>query len=71
MTSRHRDPAGDRPAAPSKRPAADPPQRRISLPFDIFLVSQRLGTYLDRALPAEVGWADHVARRDPVLDAAA
>jgi DNA-binding MarR family transcriptional regulator len=31
-------------------PAGDPPQRRISLPFDIFMVSQRLGTYLDRAL---------------------
>ncbi len=28
----------------------DPPQRRISLPFEIFAVSQRLGTYLDRAL---------------------
>jgi DNA-binding MarR family transcriptional regulator len=28
----------------------EPPQRRISLPFDIFSVSQRLGTYLDRAL---------------------
>ena len=28
----------------------DPPQRRISLPFDIFEVSTRLGTYLDRAL---------------------
>lgn len=32
------------------RPAEAPPQRRISLPFDIFAVSQRLGTYLDRAL---------------------
>lgn len=27
-----------------------PPERRISLSFDIFAVSQRLGTYLDRAL---------------------
>ncbi|HEX6867848.1 MAG TPA: hypothetical protein VF119_03535 [Candidatus Limnocylindrales bacterium] len=30
--------------------AAPPPQRRISLPFEIFTASQRLGTYLDRAL---------------------
>jgi DNA-binding MarR family transcriptional regulator len=29
---------------------ADPPQRRISLPFDIFELSTRLGTYLGRAL---------------------
>ena len=40
------DPAGlDVEAGP-----ATPPQRRISLSFDIFAVSQRLGTYLDRAL---------------------
>jgi DNA-binding MarR family transcriptional regulator len=50
MTSRRRDPSGDLPAAQAERPPADPPQRRISLPFDIFLVNQRLGTYLDRAL---------------------
>ena len=50
MTSRQRDPEGDPPPAHAERPAAEPPQRRISLPFDIFLVSQRLGTYLDRAL---------------------
>ena len=31
-------------------PASAPPQRRISLPFDIFHVNQRLGMYLDRAL---------------------
>ena len=31
-------------------PAEPPPQRRISLPFEIFAASQRLGTYLDRAL---------------------
>jgi DNA-binding MarR family transcriptional regulator len=31
-------------------PVATPPQRRISLPFEIFAASQRLGTYLDRAL---------------------
>jgi DNA-binding MarR family transcriptional regulator len=35
------------PAAPA---SALPPQRRISLPFEIFAASQRLGTYLDRAL---------------------
>jgi len=29
---------------------ADPPQRRISLQFDIFELSTRLGTYLGRAL---------------------
>jgi DNA-binding MarR family transcriptional regulator len=28
----------------------DPPQRRISLPFDIFELSTRLGTYLGHAL---------------------
>jgi len=32
------------------RPPEAPPQQRISLPFVIFAVSQRLGTYLDRAL---------------------
>ena len=31
-------------------PVDDPPQRRISLPFDIFELSTRLGTYLGRAL---------------------
>ena len=31
-------------------PPSLPPQRRISLPFEIFTASQRLGTYLDRAL---------------------
>lgn len=31
-------------------PGTAPPERRISLSFDIFSVSQRLGTYLDRAL---------------------
>jgi DNA-binding MarR family transcriptional regulator len=36
--------------APADVGAGDPPQRRISLPFDIFALSQRLGTYLDRAL---------------------
>ena len=37
--------------APTDDPGAPaPPQRRISLSFDIFAVSQRLGTYLDRAL---------------------
>ena len=50
MTSRRRDPASDPPPTHAERPAAEPPQRRISLPFDIFLVNQRLGTYLDRAL---------------------
>ena len=30
--------------------AERPPQQRISLPFEIFAASQRLGTYLDRAL---------------------
>ena len=31
-------------------PTDDPPQRRISLPFDIFELSTRLGTYLGHAL---------------------
>jgi len=35
---------------PADRAAAEPPQRRISLPFEIFTLSQRMGTYLDRAL---------------------
>lgn len=35
--------AGAAPPPPS-------PERRISLPFEIFAASQRLGTYLDRAL---------------------
>jgi hypothetical protein len=30
--------------------AASRPERRISLAFDVFAVSQRLGAYLDRAL---------------------
>jgi DNA-binding MarR family transcriptional regulator len=39
------------PDAPDReRPAGEPPQRRISLPFDIFEVSTRLGAYLGRAL---------------------
>ena len=33
-----------------RRDAPAPPQRRISLPFDIFALSTRLGTYLGRAL---------------------
>ena len=33
-----------------KRPEPSRPERRISLSFDIFAVSQRLGAYLDRAL---------------------
>jgi DNA-binding MarR family transcriptional regulator len=37
-------PAGTEPSAPSR------PERRISLAFDVFAVSQRLGAYLDRAL---------------------
>lgn len=44
-----RDPIETEPGA-AGGPAEAPPQRRISLPFDIFAVSQRLGTYLDRAL---------------------
>src|SRR5687767_7148026 len=42
-----------RPAAtPVDEPGAGPsrPERRISLAFDVFAVSQRLGAYLDRAL---------------------
>jgi DNA-binding MarR family transcriptional regulator len=31
-------------------PAPPPPERRISLSFEVFQASQRLGTYLDRAL---------------------
>lgn len=31
-------------------PGASRPERRISLSFDVFAVSQRLGAYLDRAL---------------------
>ena len=48
MTSRQRDSVGAPP--PTQPDADDPPQRRISLPFEIFLVNQRLGSYLDRAL---------------------
>ena len=46
------DPAGAeaRAADDLDASAPAPPQRRISLSFDIFAVSQRLGTYLDRAL---------------------
>jgi DNA-binding MarR family transcriptional regulator len=36
----------DRPADPSRRRI----EREISLPFDVFALSQRLGAYLDRAL---------------------
>ena len=43
----HPDPP---PADSAPTDAALPPERRISLPFDIFALSQRLGTYLDRAL---------------------
>lgn len=39
------DVSGAEPPAPPP-----PPERRISLPFEIFTASQRLGTYLDRAL---------------------
>jgi DNA-binding MarR family transcriptional regulator len=38
----------DSPADPGA--LEDPPQRRISLPFDIFELSTRLGTYLGHAL---------------------
>ena len=47
------DPIRTDPGSPdvaTPRTSPDPPQRRISLPFEIFAVSQRLGTYLDRAL---------------------
>ena len=45
------DPAtADAPRADTPPASAAPPQRRISLSFDIFAASQRLGTYLDRAL---------------------
>lgn len=39
-------------ATPVEEAGADPsrPERRISLSFDVFAVSQRLGAYLDRAL---------------------
>jgi len=37
-------------ATASERPPAEPPQRRISLPFDIFELSTRLGVYLARVL---------------------
>ena len=40
--------APDAPADPGA--LEDPPQRRISLPFDIFELSTRLGTYLGHAL---------------------
>ena len=47
--------SGSRPDQPQTEPVVPeggvrPPQRRISLPFEIFTVNQRLGTYLDRAL---------------------
>lgn len=35
-----------------EREAGARPERRISLAFDVFAVSQRLGAYLDRALAA-------------------
>jgi DNA-binding MarR family transcriptional regulator len=47
------DPTADRTrsdAATGDGPTDDPPQRRISLPFDIFELSTRLGTYLGHAL---------------------
>src|SRR6478752_9052394 len=44
------DPAEAATHAADDAGAFAPPQRRISLSFDIFAVSQRLGTYLDRAL---------------------
>lgn len=43
------DPTRSEPAT-SGLPTGDPPQRRISLPFDIFELNTRLGTYLGRAL---------------------
>jgi DNA-binding MarR family transcriptional regulator len=48
----HDTPADPTPSDPTtgERPTDDPPQRRISLPFDIFELSTRLGTYLGRAL---------------------
>jgi DNA-binding MarR family transcriptional regulator len=49
----HRGPGSDplqTDPAPADVGSGEPPQRRISLPFDIFALSQRLGTYLDRAL---------------------
>jgi DNA-binding MarR family transcriptional regulator len=48
----HDTPADPTPAAPAtgERPTDDPPQRRISLPFDIFELSTRLGMYLGHAL---------------------
>jgi DNA-binding MarR family transcriptional regulator len=45
-----RGPLPDPPPADTAPDASPPPERRISLPFDIFALSQRLGTYLDRAL---------------------
>ena len=46
------DPARTAEDASATEPPAPPPppERRISLPFEIFTASQRLGTYLDRAL---------------------
>jgi DNA-binding MarR family transcriptional regulator len=52
-------PNPDRPSRRRRTPASPTathplnearPERRISLPFDVFAVSQRLGAYLDRAL---------------------
>jgi DNA-binding MarR family transcriptional regulator len=47
MTGQDPSDTHDAPEPPDTPP---PPQRRISLPFEIFATSQRLGTYLDRAL---------------------
>jgi DNA-binding MarR family transcriptional regulator len=48
------EPDDRRPVAATSGPevpeAANRPERRISLSFDVFAVSQRLGAYLDRAL---------------------
>ena len=50
--SQRSDPAPTAEGASTIEPPAPPPppERRISLPFEIFTASQRLGTYLDRAL---------------------
>jgi DNA-binding MarR family transcriptional regulator len=45
---RSQPPTPDTPTDPDS--LEDPPQRRISLPFDIFELSTRLGTYLGHAL---------------------
>ncbi len=54
-TARDRGPDAAAPARHVPHPGGDPrPERRISLPFDVFAVSSRLGAYLDAAL-AETG----------------